>query len=445
MANARARRNFLSKIKVNGVNLSSLADIKEGVCSAYQTLLSDPEDWRPSINGLNFKELGKGLASNLEVMEFYLLGTFQRSLKSTFLLLIPKKEGTEDLKDFRPISLHAFVHGRQILDVVLIANEALDSRLKDNIPSLLLKMDIEKDFDHVNWNFLMEVMSKMGFGHRWINWIKMVLLHSFLLDPHQWKPLGLLSARGRESEGLFMSHLLFAGLKVNLSKTKAIQVGEGIPMETLVSVLGCKIGSLPTSYLGIPLGAPYKSTRVWDAVEERFRKRLEKIQRDFLWGGGALENKPHLHIIFSKYDLQKGGWCSKGVRNRYGVGVWKAIRKGWEKFHSHSRFIIGDGTRVKFWKDLWCGNQSLEEAFPILFNLSVNKEGWVVEAWKEDEGGGGKRTRMEPFMSSLFIAHSQGTPNPPSRLELFGRLGFQLGLASLVRRRLGAGCSPQTA
>ena len=35
MANARARRNFLSKIKVNGVNLSSLAEIKEGVCNAY--------------------------------------------------------------------------------------------------------------------------------------------------------------------------------------------------------------------------------------------------------------------------------------------------------------------------------------------------------------------------------------------------------------------------
>ena len=69
-------------------------------------------------------------------------------------------------------SQHAFIHGRQILDVVLIANEALDSRLKDNIPGLLLKMDIEKAFDHVNWNFLMEVMSKMGFGHRWINWIK---------------------------------------------------------------------------------------------------------------------------------------------------------------------------------------------------------------------------------------------------------------------------------
>ena len=127
-------------------------------------------------------------------------GTFQRSLNSTFLLLIPKKERAEDLRDFRPISLvgsvykllakvlvnrlklvmgevisdsqQAFVHGRQILDAVLIANEALDSRLKDNIPGLLLKMDIEKAFDHVNWDFLMEVMSKMGFGHRWINWMK---------------------------------------------------------------------------------------------------------------------------------------------------------------------------------------------------------------------------------------------------------------------------------
>ena len=69
-------------------------------------------------------------------------------------------------------SQQAFVQGRQILDAVLIANETLNSRLKDNKPGLLLKMDIEKAFDHVNWDFLMEVMPKMGFGHRWINWMK---------------------------------------------------------------------------------------------------------------------------------------------------------------------------------------------------------------------------------------------------------------------------------
>ena len=94
----------------------------------------------------------------------------------------------------------------------------------------------------------------------------------------------------RRSEGLFVSHLLFvddtlifydadadqlqylnwtfmwfeaiSGLKVNLNKTEVIPMGEGIPMGTLAVVLGCKIGSLPTSYLGLPLGAPYKSIRV---------------------------------------------------------------------------------------------------------------------------------------------------------------------------------------
>ncbi|RVW90113.1 Transposon TX1 uncharacterized 149 kDa protein [Vitis vinifera] len=206
MANARARKNFLSKIRINEVTLSSSDDLKEGVCRAYKSLLSEPGDWRPNINGLNFKELGEGLASSLEVVNLGALQrvsppwTFQRSLNSTFLLLIPKKEGAEDLRDFRPISLvgsvykllakvpanrlksvmgevisdsqQAFIQGRQILDDVLIANEALDSRLKDNVSGLLLKLDIEKAFDHVNWNFLIDVMSRMGFGHKWINWMK---------------------------------------------------------------------------------------------------------------------------------------------------------------------------------------------------------------------------------------------------------------------------------
>ena len=54
----------------------------------------------------------------------------------------------------------------------------------------------------------------------------------------------------------------------------------------------------------------------------------------------------------------------------------------------------------------------------------------------------GKRTRIGPFQSSLFIAHSQGALDFPSLLELFRRLKFQLRLASLVGRWLGAGCSP---
>ena len=67
---------------------------------------------------------------------------------------------------------NAFVEGKQIFDAVLIANEAIDSILKSNRVGVFCKLDIEKAYDRVNWNFLLEVLEKMGFGRRWINWIR---------------------------------------------------------------------------------------------------------------------------------------------------------------------------------------------------------------------------------------------------------------------------------
>ena len=61
---------------------------------------------------------------------------------------------------------HTFIQDRQILDTAFIANEDIDSKVKDNFPSLLLKLDIEKAFDHVNWDCLLSVMSKVGFRRR---------------------------------------------------------------------------------------------------------------------------------------------------------------------------------------------------------------------------------------------------------------------------------------
>ena len=52
----------------------------------------------------------------------------------------------------------AFVEVRQILDVVLIANEAIDSILKNNECAILCKLDIEKAYGHVDWSFLLIVM-----------------------------------------------------------------------------------------------------------------------------------------------------------------------------------------------------------------------------------------------------------------------------------------------
>ena len=118
--------------------------------------------------------------------EFHEQGSFVKSLNTTFLVLVPKK-GVDDLRDFTPISLvgglykllakalanklkkvlpssqNAFVEGRQILDVALIANEAIHSLLKRNESGVLCNLDLEKAYDHINWNFLLLVLQKMGF------------------------------------------------------------------------------------------------------------------------------------------------------------------------------------------------------------------------------------------------------------------------------------------
>lgn len=42
-----------------------------------------------------------------------------------------------------------FIKGRQIMDAALVANEVVDSRLKQKKLGILCKLDIEKAYDHV--------------------------------------------------------------------------------------------------------------------------------------------------------------------------------------------------------------------------------------------------------------------------------------------------------
>ncbi|RVW23984.1 hypothetical protein CK203_092050 [Vitis vinifera] len=186
-------------------------------------------------------------------------------------------------------SQNAFVEGgRQILDAFLIANEAVDSRLKDNVGGVLCKLDIEKAYDHVSWSFLLAVLKKMGFGERWIKWIDWcistvkfsVLINAMEVFSSMLRRAisgGFLSGwrvRGRSGEGFQISHLLFTDdtLKINLEKSELIPVGRVHDIKGLTLELGCKVDGLPSCYPGLPLGAPFNSLVVWDGVESVFAK-----------------------------------------------------------------------------------------------------------------------------------------------------------------------------
>lgn len=70
---------------------------------------------------------------------------------------------------------NAFIEGRYILDGVLIANETMDFLKKTKKKSLIFKVDFEKAYDSLNWDFLSEIMRCMGFGSKWCKWVEACL------------------------------------------------------------------------------------------------------------------------------------------------------------------------------------------------------------------------------------------------------------------------------
>ncbi|GKB29112.1 putative RNA-directed DNA polymerase, eukaryota, reverse transcriptase zinc-binding domain protein, partial [Tanacetum coccineum] len=122
---------------------------------------------------------------------------------SSFIALILKFQGAKMVKDYRPISLigslykiitkllanrlvtvidglvnevqSAFIANRQILDGPFILNEIIHWCKAKKKQTLIFKVDFEKAFDSVRWDFLDDVLKNLGFGSRWRDWIQSCL------------------------------------------------------------------------------------------------------------------------------------------------------------------------------------------------------------------------------------------------------------------------------
>ena len=88
----------------------------------------------------------------------------------------------------------------------------------------------------------------------------------------------------------------FSGLKINLIKSVIIPLGRVDNVEELAAELGCGVGSLPSTYLGLPLGAPHRALGVWDSIEDRFRRRLATWKRHYILKGGG---EDHTHSAYT--------------------------------------------------------------------------------------------------------------------------------------------------
>ena len=69
-------------------------------------------------------------------------------------------------------SQSAFLKDRGMLDSVLMANEVAEVLRRYGRSELCLKVDFEKVYDSFRWDFLYDMLHRMGFHSKWIMWIQ---------------------------------------------------------------------------------------------------------------------------------------------------------------------------------------------------------------------------------------------------------------------------------
>nr|GEW48163.1 RNA-directed DNA polymerase, eukaryota [Tanacetum cinerariifolium] len=241
-------------------------------------------------------------------------------------------------------------------DVVDAANYFYDhgfyhTRAKKN-QTMIFKVDFEKAFDSVRWDFLDDVLKKFRFGDRWCHWIQSFLSLSrgsilvngsptsefqFHKGLKQGDPLSPflfhimeslhLSFQKVVNAGLFkgvvldnslqISHLFYADdvvfvgkwydsninmivhvlecffrascLRINMHKSMIMGVAVENTKVTLAAAnIGCMILKAPFNYLGVKVGGRMSRISFWDESTNKLLSRLSKWKMKTLSIGGRL-------------------------------------------------------------------------------------------------------------------------------------------------------------
>ncbi|GJX67235.1 RNA-directed DNA polymerase, eukaryota, reverse transcriptase zinc-binding domain protein [Tanacetum coccineum] len=154
------------------------------------------------LSSLFFKKAWGIVGGNVcsAIKEFFSTGIMLREINSTLISLIPKIATPDKVTDFRPIACcnviykciskiitnrikgslgsivgqyqSAFVPNRHIQDNILLSQELLKGyERKDRPNRVAMKIDIQKAYDTVNWEFLEAILKGFGFHEKMVQWI----------------------------------------------------------------------------------------------------------------------------------------------------------------------------------------------------------------------------------------------------------------------------------
>ncbi|GJY93449.1 putative RNA-directed DNA polymerase [Tanacetum coccineum] len=406
-----------------------------------EALFSMGDDKSPGPDGYTacfFKTAWDVVADDVTnaICEFFRNGNLLKELNHTIIALIPKVKSPTRVNDYRPISCcnvlfkciskiianrikhslkilispnqSTFIPGRSITDNILLTQELMHNyHLDRGTPRCAFKVDIQKAYDTVDWEFLHEVLHGFGFHARMIAWIMECVtttsysicvngsLHGYFRGKRglrQGDPLSpylycsklelinlcfvddlFLFAYGDVNSASIIKEALeefkdASGLTPSLPKstTYFCNVLNHIKL-SILQILPFEEGKLPVKYLGVPLVSSRLMIRDCNELLDRVQIRIQD------WKNKSLSVAGRLQLIRSVLGAIHIYWASV--------------------FIIPSRVLLNIEQLMRGF--LWC-HGSLKKG--------KSKVAWEVVCLPRKEGGLGIR-RLEVFNSALMIAH----------------------------------------
>ena len=182
----------------------TMQEFREAMCSIHPDKFFEPNGYSSGF----YQQFWNLCSDDIfkECCDWLDTGSFPPDLNMTNISLISKGNSQVSMKDWRPTSLcnvlyklvskvlakrlklilhkcisdnqSTFVPDKSILDNAMVAIEILHltkTKTKGNDKFVALKLDINKAYDGIGWDYLREVMVKMGFNQRWIQWMVMCI------------------------------------------------------------------------------------------------------------------------------------------------------------------------------------------------------------------------------------------------------------------------------
>eukprot|EP00253_Pinus_taeda_P005642 PITA_05642 len=191
MIQHRQRNKIFSIKNQEGQHILEHEEIKKVSVNHFKTLLTETQDNRTEAITILCKEIPKLVTrdQNLALMRKVTREEVEKIVRNMKRNKAPGPDrytvefyqagwyllAEERLKTILPNIISpeqiGFVEGRQILDGLVVAQEVIHTLKTKKEKGMLIKLDLSKAYDRLNWKYLEAILQAFGFCNRWVKWV----------------------------------------------------------------------------------------------------------------------------------------------------------------------------------------------------------------------------------------------------------------------------------